>query len=271
LVYCAISGFGQTGPLKGNPAYDQIVQGLSGVMGITGTPETSPLRVGYPVCDTLGGLFGAFAVVSALMRRNATGEGAFLDVSLLESTISAMGWPVSNYLTAGVEPKPMGNENMTAAPSGAFRTGEGLLNIAANEQVQYVSLCEAIGRPDLAYDERFADRESRKRNRYKLRALIEKELARAPAKEWEERLNKVGVPAGRVLTLPEALAEPQVTERKMTTGLDQVPGLDRPLTVVRGGFLVDGEPPRPGRPPPRLGEHTAEILAEARRRKSDQP
>ncbi|TIR97080.1 MAG: CoA transferase, partial [Mesorhizobium sp.] len=134
LVYCAISGFGQTGPMRGNPAYDQIIQGLSGIMSITGTPETAPLRVGYPVADTLGGLVGAFAIAAALVRQKTSGEGAFLDVSMLECTLSALGWPVSNYLTAGVQPQAMGNENMTAAPSGAFRTGEGLLNIAANKQ-----------------------------------------------------------------------------------------------------------------------------------------
>ncbi|WP_292125045.1 CoA transferase, partial [Mesorhizobium sp.] len=141
LVYCAISGFGQTGPMRGNPAYDQIIQGLSGIMSITGTPETAPLRVGYPVADTLGGLVGAFAIAAALVRQKTSGEGAFLDVSMLECTLSALGWPVSNYLTAGVQPQAMGNENMTAAPSGAFRTGEGLLNIAANKQEQFVILC----------------------------------------------------------------------------------------------------------------------------------
>ena len=149
LIYCAISGFGQTGPLKDNPAYDQIIQGLSGIMSITGTPETAPLRVGYPVCDTLGGLFGAFAISSALVRRSQTGEGAFLDVSMLESTLSALGWPVSNYLISGMQPTPMGNENVTAAPSGAFQTREGLLNIAANKQEQFVALCGVIGMPEL--------------------------------------------------------------------------------------------------------------------------
>ncbi len=264
LVYCAISGFGQTGPMRDNPAYDQIIQGLSGVMSITGTPDTAPLRVGYPVCDTLGGLFGAFAVAAALVRRARTGEGAFLDVSMLESTLSALGWPVSNYLTAGVEPNPMGNENMTAAPSGAFRTGGGLLNIAANKQEQFVALCRVMNRPDIATDARFAEREARKRNRYELKALIEAALAGAPAATWEERLNRAGVPAGRVLSVPQALQEPQVAARGMATRFEDVPGSDRPVTVLRGGFLVDGEAPRPLNPPPRLGDHTNEIMAEVR-------
>lgn len=267
LVYCAISGFGQTGPMRDNPAYDQIIQGLSGVMSITGTAETAPLRVGYPVCDTIGGLAGAFAIVSALLRQKTSGEGAFLDVSMLESTLSAMGWPVSNFLTAGVEPKPMGNENMTAAPSGAFRTGDGLLNIAANKQEQFETLCGLIGRPDLAEDPRFAEREARKRNRAELNAAIEEALAVRPASEWEETLNRAGVPAGRVLTVPEVLKEPQVAERAMTKRFAGVLPDGRTLTVVRGGFLVDGHAPLPGSPPPKLGEHSQEVLDSVASRK----
>lgn len=261
LVYCAISGFGQTGPMRDNPAYDQIIQGLSGIMSITGTPETAPLRVGYPVADTLGGLVGAFAIAAALVRQKTSGEGAFLDVSMLECTLSALGWPVSNYLTAAVDPQPMGNENMTAAPSGAFRTGDGLLNIAANKQEQFVTLCRLIGRPELALDPRFAERETRKRNRAVLKIEIEDALAGAPAAVWEETLNRAGVPAGRVLTIPQVLDEPQVLERQVTASFEDVPGMDRPLTVLRGGFMVDGTAPLPTKPPPTLGEHMDEVFA----------
>lgn len=261
LVYCAISGFGQTGPMRDNPAYDQIIQGLSGIMSITGTPETAPLRVGYPIADTLGGLTGAFAIAAALVRRKTGGEGAFLDVSMLESTLSALGWPVSNYLTAGVEPRPMGNENMTAAPSGTFQAGDGPLNIAANKQEQFVTLCGLIGRPDLAEDPRFAERETRKKNRAELKPLIETALAGKSAAEWEERLNRAGVPAGRVLTIPQVLDESQVRERGMSRRFEHVSGVDRPLTVVRGGFLVDNEPPLPAAPPPALGQHMDEVFS----------
>ena len=266
LIYCAISGFGQTGPLKDNPAYDQIIQGLSGIMSITGTPESAPLRVGYPVCDTLGGLTGAFAITAALARRARTGEGAFLDVSMLESTLSALGWPVSNYLTAGVTPRAAGNENVSGAPSGAFRAADAILNIAANKQSQFELLCDTIGRPELKTDPRFAGREARIVNRAALNALIEAALASAPAAEWETRLNRAGVPAGRVLSVPQALAEPQVVERGMTTRFEAVPGADCAVAVARGGFLVDGEAPQPSRPPPRLGEHTDEVLGEILRR-----
>jgi crotonobetainyl-CoA:carnitine CoA-transferase CaiB-like acyl-CoA transferase len=260
LVYCAISGFGQTGPLRGNPAYDQIVQGLSGVMSITGTPEAAPLRAGYPVADTMGGMVGAFGIAAALLRARTTGQGATLDISTLEAMLSALGWPVSNWLTAGVEPRPAGNENMTAAPSGTFRTGEGLLNIAANKQEQFEALARLIGRADLCTDARFAKREARKANRAVLSAEIEAALAADTAVSWEARLNAAGVPAGRVLTIPEVLAEPQVACRNLLHRFDTVPGADRPLTVLRGGFLVDGVAPAPASPPPRLGEHQAEVL-----------
>ena len=146
LVYCAISGFGQTGPFAHRPAYDQIIQGLSGAMSITGDARSAPLRVGYPVCDTIGGLTAAFAVCAELLRARATGEGSFVDVSMLDATLATMGWVVSNYLNAGVVPVPMGNDNFTAAPSGTFRTGAGLLNIAANEQKQFDALCRPSAR-----------------------------------------------------------------------------------------------------------------------------
>ena len=168
IVYCAISGFGQDGPLKFNPAYDQIIQGLSGVMSVTGDAQSAPLRVGYPVADTMGGITAAFAIAAALFRRERSGEGEFIDVSMLESTLVAMGWVVSNWLIAGVRPQPLGNENMTASPSGTFRTGKGLLNIAANQQQQFETLCRLIGRPELATDPRFAGREDRKRHRFEL-------------------------------------------------------------------------------------------------------
>ena len=165
LVYCAISGFGQTGPMSQRPAYDQIIQGLSGMMSITGTPETAPLRVGFPVCDTIGGLAAAMAINAALVGRARTGRGHFIDVSMLEASLSAMGWVVSNYLIAGRLTQPMGDQNFTAAPSGTFQAADGPLNIAANRQEQYVTLCRILEREDLIDDERFRDREARKANR----------------------------------------------------------------------------------------------------------
>ena len=204
LVYCAISGYGQEGPMKDAPAYDQIIQGLSGVMSITGDDSNTPLRVGYPIADSLGGITAAFAVASALVRRLNTGQGAFIDVSMLDCTLVTMGWVVSNYLIGGHEPRPMGNSNFTAAPSGTFKTRDGLLNIAANKQEQFEALAEAIGRPELPRDPRFAEREARKDHRAALTVEIEKALMARPADEWEAILNKAGIPAGRVVTCPRA-------------------------------------------------------------------
>ena len=262
LVYCAISGFGQHGPMRHAPAYDQIVQGLSGVMSITGTEDSAPLRVGYPMADTIGGITAAFAVASALVRQQRTGEGDFIDVSMLDSTIVTMGWVVSNYLIAGVEPRPMGNENFTAVPSGTFRTGDGPLNIAANKQEQFEALMDAIGRPELKADPRFAARENRKRNRAALTVEIERALGEKSARDWEGILSGIGVPSGRVLSVPDALAHPQIVERALLRRFDDVPGVDRPIELVRAGFKMAGGSPDVESPPPALGQHTDPILAE---------
>ncbi|MBN8941271.1 MAG: CoA transferase [Rhizobiales bacterium] len=262
LVYCAISGFGQDGPLKDNPAYDQIVQGLSGVMSVTGDKASAPLRVGYPVADTFGGITAAFAVAAALFRRERDGAGEKIDVSMLEATLVSMGWAVSNWLIAGVRPEPMGNENMTASPSGTFRTGDGLLNIAANKQEQFVTLCRLIGRPELTGDARFAQREDRKRHRAALTLEIEAALATRPAAEWAALMNKQGVPAGEVLSVPEVLEHPQVEARGLIKHFPDAPGVDRKVSVVRAGFRLASGDPQPLTPPPALGADTAAIFAE---------
>jgi CoA:oxalate CoA-transferase len=261
LVYCAISGFGQDGPLRDNPAYDQIVQGLSGVMSVTGDADSAPLRVGYPVADTIGGLTAAFAVAAALVRRGRTGAGEFIDVSMLEATLVTMGWQVSNWLIAGVRPQPLGNENMTAAPSGTFATGEGPLNIAANQQQQFETLARLIGRPELADDPRFAAREARKRNRRALKTEIEKSLAARSAAQWSALFNAHGVPAGEVLDVPAALAHPQVAGRGVVRTFAQVPGVPGPVAVVRSGFRLGGGDPRAVTAPPALGADTDAVLA----------
>jgi crotonobetainyl-CoA:carnitine CoA-transferase CaiB-like acyl-CoA transferase len=263
LVYCAISGFGQDGPLAHNPAYDQIVQGLSGVMSITGDRTSAPLRVGYPVADTIGGLTAAFAISAALVGRDRTGEGETIDVSMLESVIVTMGWQISNWLIAGVRPEPMGNENMTASPSAAFRTGDGLLNIAANQQAQYERLCELIGRPDLVGDPKFATRDDRKTRRAELRVELEKALTSRSAKEWAALLNKAGVPAGEVLSIPDVLDHPQITGRKLVKTFAGAPGIpDREVAVVRTGFCLESGDPEAATPPPALGADNDAILAE---------
>jgi crotonobetainyl-CoA:carnitine CoA-transferase CaiB-like acyl-CoA transferase len=262
LIYCAISGFGQDGPLRFNPAYDQIIQGLCGVMSVTGDAQSAPLRVGYPVADTMGGITAAFAIAAALVRRGRTGEGELIDVSMLESSLVAMGWAVSNWLIAGVKAEPMGNENMTASPSGTFHTGKGLLNIAANKQEQFETLCRLIGREELARDARFAAREDRLLRRYELNAEIERALKARSAQEWSALLNKNGVPAGEVLDVPAVLEHPQVIERELIKTFETVPGVDRPVRVVRCGFRLASGDPQPRSAPPALGADTETLLTE---------
>ena len=166
-------------------------------MSVTGDAQSAPLRVGYPVADTMGGISAAFAIAAALFRRERSGEGEFIDVSMLEASLVAMGWAVSNWLIAGVKPQPMGNENMTASPSGTFRTGEGLLNIAANKQEQFETLCRLIGREELIADPRFAGREDRKQRRFELNAEIEQALAARSAREWSAHPQRAWSARGR--------------------------------------------------------------------------
>ena len=260
LVYCAISGYGADGPMKHLPAYDQIIQGMSGVMSITGDPANAPYRVGYPIADTIGGMTAAFSVCAALAGRESSGEGCFIDVSMLESTMTTMGWAVSNYLVADRAPEPMGNNNVTSSPSGTFRTGEGLLNLAANKQEQFEAVCRLIGQPELITDSRFVERQARLEHRRALTEIIEEAFAKDSAASWEDKLNQAGVPAGRVLSVPQALGLSQVTGRDFTGCFHDVPGVNKDVRYVRTGFKVNGERPAVSLPPPRLGEHTEQCL-----------
>jgi crotonobetainyl-CoA:carnitine CoA-transferase CaiB-like acyl-CoA transferase len=259
LVYCAISGFGQHGPLKDLPAYDQIIQGMSGVMNITGAPDTAPYRVGYPIADTIGGMTAAFAVAAALAEPART-QARFIDVSMLEATMATMGWAVSNYLIAGRPPQPLGNENVTSSPSGTFRTGAGLLNVAANKQEQFEAMCHVVGRVDLIADPLYTAREGRLRNRAALKAELESALAAGSAAYWWPLLTEAGVPSGPVLSVEQALAHPQIADRGMLAEFTDVPGVGRDIKVVRTGFKVDGQAPSVAQPPPELGQHNAELL-----------
>ena len=266
LVYCAISGFGQNGPMSRAPAYDQVIQGLSGMMSVTGTEDIAPLRVGFPVCDSMGGMAAALAITAALIGRQRGQGGCYLDVSMLEASISAMGWAVSNYLIGGVAPQPMGDQNPTAAPSGTFDAADGPINIAANRQEQFEKLCHCLGRPDLAADPRFVDREHRKQHQVALNDELNAALRSRPALIWEQELNRVGVPAARILTVPQAVELEQLAHRRFFA---EVPfPSDRPgekLRLSGNGVLVDGEPLQPTTAPPLLGEDNEGLSEIARR------
>lgn len=259
LIYCAISGFGQDGPWMQRPAYDQIVQGVSGVMSITGSADSAPLRIGYPAADTIGGMTAAFAIAAAL---NAKPRGSFIDVSMLESMLVTMGWVVSNYLIAGEEPKANGNENATSAPSGSFRAGGGMINIAANKDEQWHRLADHLGLAHLTDCADYATREARKNNRRALKAELEAVLETRPAGDWVTELNRIGVPAGAVLTVPEILQRPQIADRGFLQGYKNVPGVDRDIQVATTGIKLDGEALNVDAPPPTLGQDNMAIWSE---------
>ena len=262
LVYCAITGFGQDGPLSGRPAYDQIIQGLAGMAAVTGFPGDEPVRVGFPIADTVGGFAGAMAICAALVGRDRSGSGSFMDVSMLETAISSMGWAVSNQLIMGRPPGRIGNDNTTSAPSGTFRTGDGGLNIAANTQAQFEALCVVVGCVQLISDPRFLTRGERKKNRPDLQAELEAALAARSAAEWEQLLSEVSVPAGRVLSVEDALAQDQIVSRQLLHEIDVSASVGHKVQVVGSGIHVDGRTLVPSSPPPELGQQADSILAE---------
>jgi len=220
LIYCAISGFGQTGPDAHRPAYDQIIQGLSGVMAINGDKRLNPLRAGFPLCDTVGGLNGAFAIMSALYYREKTGEGQFIDISMLDSIMPLMGWVAANLMIGGQEPQLLGNDNFTAAPSGTFKTKDGYINIAANKQEQWEAVADLLGVEELKEDPRFKERDTRKKNRSELTPLLEAKLIEKDTLYWVKVLNKAGVPSGEILSLYDALNSPQIKHRNTFAEVD---------------------------------------------------
>jgi CoA:oxalate CoA-transferase len=264
VIYCAISGFGQEGPLAQRPSYDQIIQGFCGLMSLTGDEKTAPMRAGYIVCDTMAAVTAAFAVCAALYRREKTGEGEMIDVSMLDASLATMAsWPVSNYLNAGKVPVPMGNENHTASPSGAFRAGKGLLNIVNNEQKQWEGLCDVVGHPEWRTDSRFVDRYARIAHRAELRALLEEALQAKSADEWEQLLGEAGVPAGPILNVPDIVRHPQIESRQLIKRFKNPPGVGRDVAVSRLGFRLAKEQPDVDRPPPTLGRDTETVLKAA--------
>jgi CoA:oxalate CoA-transferase len=258
LIYCAISGFGQTGPDALKPAYDQIIQGLSGEMALNGDQRLHPLRAGFPVCDTVGGLNAAFAILAALFHRERTGEGQFIDVALLDSIMPLMGWMAANLLIGGEQPVLMGNDNFTAAPSGTFRTRDGHINIAANKQEQWEAVCDVLEVPALKADPRFQERDTRKQNRKELTPLLEARLAQKPTRDWVEALNARGVPSGEILELEEALRQPQVQHRQVLRKV-QVEGVGE-VEVFGLTAQFEKTPGTVETPPPALGEHNRRVF-----------
>lgn len=261
LIYCALSGFGQEGPERDTPSYDGRIQAVSGIMSITGHEHTEPTRAGFAVCDALTGMTAAFAVSSALYHRGQTGRGQFIDVAMLDSTLTFLSPTLCEYTIAGVRQGRFGNQAVSRKPTAnLFKVKDGHILLAVNTEHEFVKLMAAIGREDVLDDPRFAGWNLRIENEPALRAIIEAAFAAADAETWERRLAEAGAPASRIHSLDEAVAHPQLAHRDV---LQTVDGPHGPMTLIGSGFKLAHGGGGIDRPPAALGQHTDEILGEA--------
>ena len=260
LVYCAISGFGATGPYAPRGGYDLIAQGMSGVISVTGDEDGPPAKSGIPLADLAAGLFGAYGVLCALEHRERTGEGQLVDTSLLEAAMALTVWESAEYWVTGEAPKPMGSAHRLSAPYQALRASDGHFTVGAGSDKLFAALCGAIGRKDLSESDRFSTRPARLANRRSLIAELESVTIEAPRAAWLDRLEKAGVPAGPINNYAEALGDPHAAARHMVVelahpGAGEVKALGVPVKLSETPGAVD-------RAAPLLGQHSAEILAE---------
>jgi formyl-CoA transferase len=260
LVYCSISGFGQTGPYAARGGYDLIAQGMSGIISVTGEEDGPPAKAGIPVSDLAAGLFGAYGILAALEHRDRTGEGQRVDTSLLEAALALTVWESTEYWTTGRVPGPLGSAHRLTAPYQAVRARDGYFTIGAGNDKLFSALCEVIGRPELLRDPRFATAAGRLDNRKALVAEIEAVTVMRDRVWWLERLDRSGVPCGPINTYPETLSDPHTLARGMVVDLVH-PGAG-PIKALGIPVKLSDTPGAVDRPAPLLGQHTAEILAE---------
>ena len=260
LIYASISGFGQTGPYRDRPGYDQIAQGLGGLMSVTGLPGQGPVRVGIPVADLTAGIFLAQAVLVALLEREQSGRGQWVHTSLLQAMITMLDFQATRWLIGKEIPPQAGNDHPTGIPTGVFRTADGYINIAASGQTMYRRLCEAIGTPALIDDPRFATMPDRSKNRVELNAALEKALVTRSSAAWVDALNTAGVPCGPILNVKEVFEDPHVRHLGLATTLTH-PRLGT-LEVQNLPATLSRTPGAVRTPTPDPGQHTDEILGE---------
>jgi crotonobetainyl-CoA:carnitine CoA-transferase CaiB-like acyl-CoA transferase len=260
LIYCAVSGFGQTGPDRLRPGYDGKMQALSGIMAITGHPETGPTRAGFAVCDVLSGATAAFGVSSALYQRDRTGKGQFVDVSMLEATLAFLSGQIADWSVAGHRQQLSGNQAVSRkVTANLFRAGVGHILLAVNNEKQFRGLMTTLGREDALNDPRFADWFSRSENEAALRAIIEEALAKRPAREWETILEDAGAPCASIWTIEEVIDHPQIVARGAIQELDTQYGR---LRFAGSGFKLAHGGGRLDRMAPELGADTDAVLGE---------
>lgn len=263
IVYCSISGFGQEGPLRGAGAYDGAIQAISGMMSATGTPETGPLRVGFPVADMTTGFNAAFALSSALYRQKATGEGQFIDLSMTDAILSLMNYSVSRLTVAGDEPELLGNNSPTfQGTSSVFPTKDGFLNVSVFTDTMALRLCDALDHPEWKDDPRWNSVKGRTKDMEEIQSILSDILSTKTTAEWLPIMEKEGVPVAPVNTLREAVYSDQVTQRNFLIDLPAPTGIEGNVQLPGSSFIASVDSPGTDRTAPRVGEHTDEILAE---------
>jgi formyl-CoA transferase len=260
IVLASISGFGQDGPYRDRAGFDQIAQGLCGLMSVTGFPDQGPLRAGAAVADVTAGLLAALGIMTALHERDQTGEGQWVQSNLLQAGITLLDFQAARYTMSGEVPPAVGNDHPTSMPTSAYRTADGHLNVAASGSVMWQRLCDAIGRPELVKDERFAKAELRAANRAALADELNAALSKRRSAEWVELLNAAGVPCGPIYAMDEVFADPQVKHLGATASVEH-PTLGT-LNILNQPIRLSRTPAAVVTPTPERGDHTDEVLGE---------
>jgi crotonobetainyl-CoA:carnitine CoA-transferase CaiB-like acyl-CoA transferase len=264
LIYCSVTGFGQTGPRRDHAAYDFMIQATAGLMSVTGerddVPGGGPQKVGVPIVDIMSGTYAAIAVLAALARRAHAGEGESIDIGMLDVGVAMLANQAMNYLISGKTPRRAGNKHPNIQPQDVFAASDGYVVVVVGNDAQFVKFCEVIGRPELAADERYRTNASRVRNQDMLLPLVAEVLRTRGMHEWAERLNEAGVPCGPINTVPDVFKDAQVLERGMLVNIPHpaagtVPQVASPMNFMQAPLSYDT-------PPPLLGQHSEEILRE---------
>lgn len=255
IIYCSITGFGP-GPDEDKPGYDFLIQARAGIMGITGWPDGEPTKVGVAIADMVCGLYASNAILAALHRRSETGEGTRIEVPLFESTLSWLGNRAQEYLATGEDVGRLGNEHPTITPYQTFDASDKPIAVAVGNDAQFVRLCEAVGRRDLADDEKYASNAGRISNRSELAAALQKTFSQRTSDEWIEEVRKAGVPCGPVNSLADVFEDEHVRESGILREVEHP--ASGALRLLSSPILIDGERPGVRKPPPTLGQHTDE-------------
>ena len=260
IILASISGFGQDGPYRDRPGFDQIAQGMSGLMSVTGAPGEGPMRTGAAICDLTAGLLAAIGIMAALLEREHSGKGQWVQSSLLQAGITLLDFQAARYLMQNEVPPQVGNDHPTSMPTSAYRTADGYMNVAASGEGQWKALCQALGREELLADERFKGGANRAKNRKALNAAINEGLAKKTSAEWIEELNAAGVPCGPINSVDQVFADPQVKHLGAATEVTHAK-LGR-YRLLAPSVKLSRTPGSVAAPTPDPGEHTDEILRE---------